>query len=268
MARQLFGDNIVCHSARASLSQSYLDNKCFINGTMTMDEKFQPLVYHDYYQWVAIVLLLSAFTSYFPFSIWSRRCGSYLNELTTKIHDDSSCERLYKLVEKSRGNYMFWKIWALEWYYMVHFVVHGIVFDKFFNRVWTDKGWSWTAIDTLFPESGFCNFDYFNGGDLTTGKFVCLLPLNSVYRKVFWGLYVLAIFLIVLQIITFFYRVLTVIRFGNKWVNVWWVLHVAQSEAQTWESQQWIKQKWKRMMAGRPVNYIPPLMMEDNETKV
>ncbi|GFT26052.1 uncharacterized protein NPIL_17131 [Nephila pilipes] len=94
---------------------------------------------------------------------------------------------------------------------------------------------------------GTCMYDYFTSGGQTTGKFRCLLPLNSVYRKVFCVVYGLFVVLMVLHKVFFLYRLILTIRMGPKWVNMWWSMQIAKNEAKTWYDKQTLTKKWRRM---------------------
>lgn len=250
MARQIFGENIICHLMKQSVTQSYADTKCFINGTMTLGD--HPTVYHDYYQWIAIVLLLLALGVYWPFSIWFQFNGSYIKEISTNITDEKSCERVMEVLKSSRGCGMFWKTWTLEIVYALHLLMMGYALDRFFNHMWSKSGWSWTAIDILFPESGRCFVDYYSGGDVTIGRFTCLLPLNSVYRRVFWVLYLVALLLMCLHVVVFVHRLFLSIRLGREYVDLFWTWKIAETSAETFHAKQMLQEEWNQMY-----NFVP-----------
>ncbi|GBO20043.1 hypothetical protein AVEN_86387-1 [Araneus ventricosus] len=70
MARQFSGPDIICHIDTKSIDALYINTKCFINGTMTLPTEQQDnVIYHNYYQWVSIVLL------YHDLVLFSSCCG-------------------------------------------------------------------------------------------------------------------------------------------------------------------------------------------------
>lgn len=243
MARQIFGENIICHAMRQHIEQSYLDTKCLINGTMTGKD---PAFHHDYYQWIAIVLLLLAFSIYFPYAVWFNRYGSFINELTTSIKDAESCKQLFKVIQKSKGNNLFWKTCTLEMAYLANLFILVFLLNRFFNQAWSSAQWSWKAVNVLFPESGDCFLNYYSGGDETTGRFTCLLPLNTVYRKVFLVLYGVAIALIILHGLAIVYRIHMVMKLKPKYVNMFWACKIAIRSAEKYEWQQILIKEWNQ----------------------
>lgn len=234
LARQFFGENIVCHRAGAALLQNFIDLTCFINGTFTIDSN-ENILYHDYYQWVSILLLFLAASFYVPFRAWTRRYGSFLEELTSKDIDDYT--RVCQLIHESKGNMMFVKTWCLELFYAFHIAYNLELIDWFFNRIWSSNGWKWSAVYTIFPDMGKCFIDYITGGDVTHGKFFCLLPLSTIYRRVFIILYGAMILMIVMHLLFLFYRLYLVFRYGITDLNRWWCLSVARQLAPHWESK-------------------------------
>ncbi|GFY61761.1 innexin [Trichonephila inaurata madagascariensis] len=250
ISRQYFGENINCQIDGHRVSQSFLDTKCFINGTLTnfsgVQEPILPVLYHDYYQWVSIVLLLQAISFHLPFRLWSKNIHSYVQELTIQKFEKSECDRVFNVITSSKGNGIFWKIWTLECFYAAQLICQIFLLNLFFHRVWSLSRWSWSAIPILFPEMGTCIYDYFSGGGQTAGRFRCLLPLNSVYRKVFFVIYGLFAILLVLHKVFFLYRLFLTIRLGPKWINMWWSLQIAQDVANSWHGKQTLNRKWRR----------------------
>lgn len=119
VARQLFGENIICHVMRQNIIQNYVDMQCFINGTFTPQD---PPIYYDYYQWIPIYFLYMAFI-YYPFSIWCQIYGSYIKELTSHVKDEDRCREIFEIIQLSKGNLLFWKTWALEIFYFVNLLI-------------------------------------------------------------------------------------------------------------------------------------------------
>ena len=231
MARILFGENIICQLNVKSVSQIFVDTTCFINGTMTVEK--DSVIYHNYYQWVSVYLLLLAFGFYLPYSIWSKYAGNYLRHLE-KIADKP--DDAIQVIKSSKGNLIYFKTWALELFYIVYILFILYLTDIFFNNLWSKYEWSWQAIYKIFPDNGSCFVTYYQSSGSTDGKFNCLLPLSSVYRKIFLSFYGLFLFLILFNILVFFYRIKFLLR-KKKFVNVWWAFMIVKVCATSWNAE-------------------------------
>lgn len=238
-ARQIFGESIHCHVGRHDVPQVFVDAYCLINGTVTMDRP--PPLHHDYYQWVSVYLLMLAFSFRIPYLVWSRYCGFYIEELC-----GDQTDRILETIRRSKGYSLFYRTWALEGSYAVLLAVQVYATDLFFNRVWSRSHFSWRAVAKMFPDTGKCEWNYYSGGGLTEGKFVCLLPLNSAYRKIFFVLYGAFVVLILWNMLGIVQRLIRVVV-GRDRVNVEWSLTIAKSNARTWEAKEKIEKYWKRM---------------------
>lgn len=182
LTRQLFGDNIICHAMKQDISQHLLETNCFINGTFSKNAE-GDVVHHNYYQWISIILMFEAFCFYLPYHVWYKFCGLFLKNLQ-HVKDEESFKKVIKTIELSHGYKIFWKTRFLELFYFVHLIAQACLVNHFLNRGFSYP-WNSNAVNVMFPDYGNCNFDYYSGGFMTTGKFICLLPLNVLYRKVF-----------------------------------------------------------------------------------
>lgn len=247
MFRFLTGDNIICQNVEKSLSQDYIDTLCFINGTMTMGD---PIIYHDYYQWVPVYLLLLALAFYFPYSIWLKFNATYIQQLEN-LKDKS--EEKVQVIKESNGNWMYFKTWALEVFYAVYLFFILYLTNIFFNSLWSRSEWSWKAINEIFPDHGTCFIVYHHSSGSSDGKFSCLLPLCSVYRKIFMFLYGLILFVIMLNLWIIINRIITLVyKYG--YVNVWWAFKIVETSAVTWNAKRELNVAFKKMMLERTGN--------------
>lgn len=264
MSRQFFGANIICQLDGNSLSQDFADTKCFINSTFTnfskTNDAIVPVLYHDYYQWISIVLLMLAINIHFPFRIWSKHVSQFIKEITANLKTTEDCTRVIQVIQDSRGDYLFWKTFGLECAYFIHLVIQIVLLDWFFNHMWSLSGWSYTVINMLFPETALCFYEYYTGGGNSSGRFRCLLPLNSVYRKIFWVLYSLYLGLLVLHASFFVYRLFLAIYFGKKWINMWWSIKIAKGQAQSWSAKNTLHQALiQRRVTLKEREYLHPM---------
>lgn len=232
LMRFLFGNVIECLNDNRYFSPTFMNIKCYLNGTLTQ-EPGQPTLYHDYYQWVPVYLILLAFGFHFPYSLWSRHYGKYLRTLESLA---TKSEEMIQMIQDSNGNFIFLKTIALELFYTVYLV--GIVWitDIFFNHLWSRFHWSWRAVYKIFPDHGECFFNYHHSSGTSENKLQCLLPLCSIYRKIFvtlyfgvWGLMALNGWMVVYRLCWIGYR--------KEWMNVWWAFTIAEQCADTWRIQ-------------------------------
>lgn len=246
MIRFLFGNSIECLNDNQHFPQSYMDTKCYINGTFTL-EQGHPTLYHDYYQWIPVYLVLLAFGFHFPYSLWSQHYGHYLRHLEKLAEKPND---MIQMIQETQGNSIFFKTVALEMFYIVHLVSIVNISNAFFNHLWSRFYWSWRAIYKLFPDKGTCYFEYYHGSGISENKLTCILPLCSVYRKIFFTLYFLVWVLMVVNAWMIVYRILLVL-YKRKFVNTWWAFTIAEQCAVSWNMKKQIKCAMKKGRVNR-----------------
>lgn len=252
--RQVFGPNIVCHTAGYAISQEFVDTKCFINGTVTIDDQ-NVVHHHQYYQWIPLVFLLQALTFQIPFSAWIRWYGHWLQHLTSlpSRNDSSSLKpgshtplhiSLVREIVDSRGRGLFTRTVVLELVYAVVTAVQAILINQFLNGEL--RFWKWRdSLDRLFPESGNCYFNYYSGGDLTEGKFICLLPLNALYAKLFFFVYLLFSAMVAGHVFVVLLRLKTCFVYSCR-VNEHWVYSIFHRNLVTWHHGSETRDEFRR----------------------
>jgi hypothetical protein len=235
VARQLTGENILC--LVEGQSQSYVDTRCFINGTFTdsmnREENTRVIYYHSYYQWISVYLLCVAISFSTPYYCWFRLFQSYLNEISVPTKKLEEAENVFYTIKISKGNRLFWKTWVLEMVYAICFITHILMADIFFNGLWSQTGWSLKSIPIIFPHTGKCHFSYILSVE-TEGKYTCFLPLNSVYRKIFWLVYMIVMTLSITNVLTFMYRIFLLVKIGPKYIDIWWATKIAYHSTEIW----------------------------------
>lgn len=237
VCRQLFGDTIVCqNSETSSLSPMYVETRCFLNGTVTLDPVTRNTVMtHDYYQWVPVLLLLASFHFHFPLQIWCRAFGSYA-DFIRGAKDEASTRQVVNAVGKLQG--LFWKTWMLECFYLMHSFMGIWLLDTFFNNVWSQNSFTTAGtIKKLFPEHGVCLFRYVAGSAEKEAKILCLLPLNSVYRKLFVVVFETFKLLTAVHGLLFCHRLWLICRIGLTRIDGWWTTRIAIHSAETWTAR-------------------------------
>lgn len=242
MIRFLFGNVIECLNDNVRFPQRYMDTKCYINGTLTK-ESGHPILYHDYYQWVPVYLIILAFGFNFPYLLWYEQYGNYLQCLE-KLADKP--EELIQVIKDSKGNLIFLKTVALEYFYAVYLIFILFVTDVFFNKLWSYFNWSWTAVYKIFPDNGMCYFTYNQSGGSSENKLNCILPLCSIYRKIFITLCFLVWVLMAMNVWMILYRIVLMLH-KKKCINIWWAFKIAEQCAPSWHMKKQIKRELKEM---------------------
>lgn len=245
MVRLLFGDVIVCQNTVSSVSQMFMDTKCYINGTIT--KNIVPFIYHDYYQWTTVYLLLLAFGFYFPYSIWSKLFGNFIRHLETLSENPND---VIQVIKDSKGNFLFFKTWLLEIIYIIYLSIILILTDVFFNGLWSRFNWSLSAVNNIFPDNGTCYIDYYQSSGSTHARFNCLLPLCSIYRKVFSLLYVLFIMLFIFNAFMMIYRIKLIFS-KRKLINVWWAFMIVDQHIISWNVKNKLNYELKKILENQ-----------------
>lgn len=100
---------------------------------------------------------------------------------------------------------------------------------------------------------------------MTTGRFQCLLPLSSVYRRIFYVIYPVMCILLALNILFFIYRVILVVRVKRKMINVWWTIEIVKRDTETWNAKLYMINSWEKISEVRKTECSKT---ERGETKV
>lgn len=230
LTRQIFGDVIVCNHQDQKIPVNYLEMECYINGTIT--KKQDTIINHFYYQWVSVVLLLEAFAFWLPYQVlwfvWFREFN-HPEKMTP--------DRILSEIQRT-GRYAFWKTFAMEWIYLFHLILQAILIDMFLDYG-LSKGLS---MNEIFPSRGSCYLDYFSGGDITIGRFICLLPLNIFYKKIFSVMFVGFWILLGIHVVVLISRIVLILcpRFRKGYfqddVDRWWFSEIMkQNSCDVWE---------------------------------
>lgn len=233
LGRQYFGNAIECHRDKQSLSDAYLHTSCYMNGTFTMTEDGDRL-YYTYYQWMPVILLVEAFGLCWPRIVWRQ----WIHILPTLNKDNA--ETILQAIDRHGGQRVFWKMLALEGLCALNFVVQVALLDCLLNG----GLWKGLSYDVLFPASAQCDVTYYSGGDMTTGKFICLLPLNIFYRVFFQIGYWIFWTVLATHVLALVYRLLWF--YITQDVHRRWLYRLLESRAQGEAFWHW-KEAWLKL---------------------
>lgn len=224
MSREMFGETIVCYTAGDSISLDYLHTYCFVNGTFTTDD--HQIVYHDYYQWVSLLLLVEAFVFYVPFHIWKGYVEPDVEGLVVRKENDVA--RVVEAIIRGSGFRLYLKNFILETIYGLQLLLNAALVYVYFFRA---NGV--LNLDRLFPFAGTCHLNFYSGGGggITTGKYSCLLPLNVLYRKL-WVVVVMGFAVLFAAHCYYWTKRLIVAACRPSEVNRWWAYRLAEKNTQ------------------------------------
>lgn len=205
---QFMGDAVIlCNLAgEKSLSEQTAYSFCYLNGTYTVVNNHT--FYHHYYKWISMVLLIESFTFYLPYFVWCTHCKKYIQDLIYDKNDnvleinETRCKFLLKEIRNSNFH-MYKKHLFLELTFFVNVILqfillHALLNFKFFML----------DFNILFPYVTKCELNVIGfSGDVIKLNPTCHLPLNILYKKIFLIIYIWFWFLILSNIVFFFYDI-------------------------------------------------------------
>lgn len=210
---QFMGDAVIyCNLAgEKSITESMAYSFCYLNGTYTIVNN--KLFYHDYYKWISMVLLIESFTFYLPYFLWCTHCKKYIQDLIYDRSDnaleinETRCKFLLKEIQHSHFH-MYKKHLLLE----ITFFVNVILQFTFLHILLNFKFFLFD-FNILFPYITMCELNIAGyGGDTIRLNTTCNLPLNILYKKIFLATYIWFWFLILSNIVFFFYDLYTILK--------------------------------------------------------
>ncbi|GFY65713.1 innexin inx2 [Trichonephila inaurata madagascariensis] len=249
--RQHFGEPINCLQRDVSRIK-VLENFCWIHATFILPHAWnstvgvqvphpgidrhipgQNKVYHGYYQWVALVLVLQAIFFYLPRYIWKTWEKGVIKSLALNLHDpllpgaesSKSCKLLVHSLHIHWGHFesYFKKYIFCELLSLINVLGQMWLLDTFLGGVFTNFGikvvqWSeWDQeyrsdpLVKAFPRMTKCQFfDFGSSGDIQRVDALCLLPLNILNEKIFVFLWFWMVLLCCLTSIILFCRLLLI----------------------------------------------------------
>jgi len=250
------GSAIQCMNGgdKTIVKDSVLNKYCWISSTFTLPKHFEGTlnqdfihhgvgpameddekIYHQYYQWVPLVLSLQAAMFYLPHWIWKQLEGGRL-ELIIAGLNMGDCDDTDKKI-RNLSNYMIGRrsykqehqTWAAKFYLceVLNFVnvIFQIIFtDYFLGHSFSDYGIEaakWASQDSenrvdpmskVFPRMTKCTFFKFgSSGTIQNVDALCVLGMNIINEKIFVFLWFWYIFLALVTGGNIVYRLVTVL---------------------------------------------------------
>lgn len=226
-ARQYIGDPIDC--IVDEIPQEIMDSYCWIYSTFTIPSMLggklgrdvaspgvsahtdeSDMKYHQYYQWVCIVLLIQAVSFYIPHYLWKNWEGKRMKMLSLDMNQpviDEKCKEErkaafcnYYLTEKGTHDIYFWRFFVCEILNFINVVGQLFFMNLFLGGEFLSYGHhvfqylisgSEEKMDDpmarVFPKVTKCSFQsYGPSGGVQKFDGLCVLPVNILNEKIYF----------------------------------------------------------------------------------
>lgn len=246
--KQYFGTPIECTTEQ--ISSDVLETYCWIHATFTIPNKsssvaeevvFLPgagsnvegeeeIKYHNYYQWVCLVLYFQAMLIYIPRYLWKNWEGGKITLLLSHLYDpllrgDRKSECIDNVIYYFITNFRKQNTFAYKYFIceLLNFciVIFQIIFvDSFLDGEFSTYGFkvvSFTEMEfeervdqmsKVFPTVTKCQFyTYGPSGSIQKFDSLCILPLNIINEKIYVFLWFWFIILFISSLFGLGYRV-------------------------------------------------------------
>ena len=235
--KQIFGSNIHCMLGYSDVPMPMFESYCFMQSTYTLPHPInyssiqhhhhaQPGVstgeygtsrsekgtkYHNYYQWVCLVLVLQACVCYFPWALWKKMEHGRVGKLVEKISKDPLTEvpladqvaGLATFMASHSGWYNSCAFCLLAFQSLCVLLTVGQLFlmDLMLGHQFLQLGSLILTLDQIgrglekvFPLVVMCDMTYMGPtGEPTMVSGMCTLPINIINEKIYvvlWLLYI------------------------------------------------------------------------------
>ncbi|XP_003743619.2 innexin inx2-like [Galendromus occidentalis] len=208
-----FGNAIDCLQQPETVPNQILETYCWIHSTFTLP--FAPdtahpgvynarntsrPVYHRYYQWVCLVLIMQSIFFYLPRYIWRLNENGFFTKLISTDDDEILTE--YMITHKGTHAPIATYFHVGEALFLINLVGQILLTDVFLNYQFLTLGIvSMTTtghLQKVFPRMAKCTFHLYGpSGDLERQDALCLLGQNVVNEKIFLFLWFWYLFLLV-----------------------------------------------------------------------
>jgi len=244
-SKQFFGDPIHCHKDSPVPSLQVFESYCFMEETYTLAVKKncssendtmlydctvghglgrqdQEHVFHSYYQWVPLVLVLQAAFCYLPWYFWKKTEGGKVGKLLTGLSSDPLTDTPVDDQVASLGDFLLlnrgcfdtaaFKLLLCLAASFLSSLSQLYVMDLFLGRRFLSLGSNIlnyvrlrAALSEVFPRVVMCSMDAF-GLTASVSKIsgLCTLPVNIVNEKIYlilWFVFLAHIIISLLQLI-------------------------------------------------------------------
>jgi len=221
-SRQYFGDPIHCHVG-GHIPLNVFQSYCFMTATYTLPRMVtnssthpgvstgvvnaggeeEGTVYHNYYQWVCLLLAVQASICYLPWAVWKGIEGGRVGKLLVKVSQDPLTETPLSEQVASLGNFLHshrgWfnscalKLLLCQVVALVFTVGQLYVMDLVLANQFLSLGPYFLSLEILsealnvvFPKVVKCSMSYIGvSGDIVNNSGMCTLPINIINEKIY-----------------------------------------------------------------------------------
>jgi len=221
-SRQYFGDPIHCHVG-GHIPLNVFQSYCFMTATYTLPRMVtnssthpgvstgvvnaggeeEGTVYHNYYQWVCLLLAIQASICYLPWAVWKGIEGGRVGKLLVKVSQDPLTETPLSEQVASLGNFLHshrgWfnscalKLLLCQVVALVFTVGQLYVMDLVLANQFLSLGPYFLSLEILsealnvvFPKVVKCSMTYIGvSGDIVNNSGMCTLPINIINEKIY-----------------------------------------------------------------------------------
>jgi len=233
-ASQFFGDPIACETADDSVDEEVLNSYCWMYASFDIPPEYEGSctrrvydstnLYHTYYQFVSVFLVVQAVLMYLPRCIWLSMEGGLMQFLvagnTGRVVEDSDKKKHTLLLNYREHVHNKFNRYAFCFFFcellnILILVTQVFVTNAFLNYRYMDYGYQvykyymlppeerqkFDAINPMcevFAKVASCNYvRYGRGGGQERKAAICILSLNIINDKVFVALWYWHAFLLV-----------------------------------------------------------------------
>lgn len=270
ISKQYFGEDIICQTDNR---HNFVDQYCWSNATFTVNgnifniKKSDKNEYQTYYQWVNLLFLFEALCFYFPHFLWKLNMKSKFLALYIKdvALNKEECDALINIMNNKymSQTYAYYKYICIEILNFMVVVLSFIFFDIFLGKSFSSYGINvllgqkqngLDPMERYFPLIAKCTYYLFGpSGDVQVYQVLCLLPLNILYARIFFIIWILFILLLLISIFCLAMHFLmlcsiTARRYFSKQyannIHLWLIFYIAKSNISAYNVN-YIKDKGK-----------------------
>jgi len=257
-SRQYFGDPIHCYVG-GSIPLNVFQSYCFMTATYTLPRMVtnttsshpgvstgvvnaggaeEGTVYHNYYQWVCLLLAVQASICYLPWAVWKGIEGGRVGKLLTKVSQDPLTETPLSDQVASLGHFLHshrgWfnscalKLLICQVIALVFTVGQMYLMDLVLTNQFLSLGSNFLSLEMLsealnvvFPKVVKCSMSYHGvSGNIENNSGMCTLPINIINEKIYLLLWLWFTCLACISTISLVYQSLLLLFPGTRKMEI------------------------------------------------